>query len=482
MDQSKVIFGNKMPKKVYKKSLKTKAKYIKKFGDESNTTFHLNAVKNSTLGDTLGIMDLKLSDTPLDMSKIENPFIVGNIRMGFGHYRISMAMASCAHALGFTPLWFDLNSYKDTVTGKIINHSNELYSMGSRWSQKYKLFNKFYWEPLNSEGFRQLSFNSADQKVAELYVPLYKDLPSDVPFVATHVWPSQGAIHAGLTNVVNAIPDNWPMALHLSEGSIHTVQTPSSYLGYKTLNGMQKDKINKPMPKDDIKYVGHYIDHELVKNIEIDNERRLERIKNDKPIRFLLSVGGAGAQGEIFRAIINNMLPLINTNKVSLFINVGDHLNVWEDLKKDIPALKEAKEFINQWEDTKDFANRSLTEEVSGIYAFCHDDIFEAVYSSNLLMRCSDVLATKPSELAFYPIPKLMIKRVGGHEAWGAIRAAELGDGTSECTTIPKILEMMELMVEDQNIITNMCNSIIENKKIGIYDGAYNIVKLLTNN
>jgi hypothetical protein len=49
--------------------------------------------------------------------------------------------------------------------------------------------------------------------------------------VGTHVWPAQAAVHAGMTHVVNAIPDNWPMALHLSEGAIHTVQTPSAYLG-----------------------------------------------------------------------------------------------------------------------------------------------------------------------------------------------------------------------------------------------------------
>lgn len=480
MDEAKEIFGNKMSNKVFKKSVKTKKKYIRKFGDESKTIYHLSAVKNTTLGDSLGIMDLNLSDKPLDLSAIKNPFIVGNIRMGFGHYRISMAMASCAHALGYTPLWFDLNSYKDSVTGKIINHGNELYSMGSRWSQKYKLFNKFVWEPLNSEGFRQLSYNSGDQKVAELYVPLYNDLPKNIPFVATHAWPSQGAIHAGLTNVVNAIPDNWPMALHLSEGSIHTVQTESSYLGYKTLNGMQKDKINKPMPDKAIKYVGHYIDHELVSNIDYDNSLRLNRLNSNSPVRILLSVGGAGAQGEIFRSIINHLLPLIKEDKVALFINVGDHKNVWDELKKDIPGLNIAKEFINKWEETKVFAKESLEGEVKGIYAFSHDNIFEAVYSSNLLMRCSDVLATKPSELAFYPVPKLMIKRVGGHEAWGAIHAAELGDGTSECTTIPKIIEMLDLMVNEKTIITNMCNAIIRNKNAGIYDGAYEIVKILT--
>jgi hypothetical protein len=52
-------------------------------------------------------------------------------------------------------------------------------------------------------------------------------------------------------------------------------------------------------------------------------------------------------------------------------------------------------------------------------------------------MRVMDVMITKPSELAFYPVPKIMYERVGGHEMWGAIRNAELGDGTVEVRTIP---------------------------------------------
>ena len=71
--------------------------------------------------------------------------VISNIRMGFGHYRISMAMASAAKALGYNPLWFDLHSFKDTTCGKVIRHQNDLYSLGSRLSQKSKLFNIF-WE------------------------------------------------------------------------------------------------------------------------------------------------------------------------------------------------------------------------------------------------------------------------------------------------------------------------------------------------
>ena len=93
-------------------------------------------------------------------------------------------------------------------------------------------------------------------------------------------------------------------------------------------------------------------------------------------------------------------------------------------------------------------------------------------------MRCSDVLITKPSELAYYPIPKLMIRRVGGHEAWGAIRTAELGDGTYECRTMPEIGAMLDLITNDGEVLTAMCEAIVTAKKAGIYDGAYNVIKL----
>jgi hypothetical protein len=134
-----------------------------------------------------------------------------------------MAIASAANSMGITPYWFDLNSFKGTTATSIISAQNDLYSLGSRISQKSFLFNKFVWEPINSEGFRKLTYNCSDQKMTELMTALYNDLPKDIPFAATHVWPAQGAVHAGLTNVVNVVPDNWPMALHLAEGSVHSV-------------------------------------------------------------------------------------------------------------------------------------------------------------------------------------------------------------------------------------------------------------------
>ena len=87
------------------------------------------------------------------------------------------------------------------------------------------------------------------------------------------------------------------------------------------------------------------------------------------------------------------------------------------------------------WEDTRGFADEIRTVSTSGLHVFLHDNTFHGVYATNYLMRVVDVMITKPSELAFYPIPKIFNERVGGHEAWGAIRSAELGDGTIETRT-----------------------------------------------
>ncbi len=479
-DKSKVIFGNTISEKKYNNALKSKEKYIKKYGDDSGKNYSAKLVDNAVLFEPLGVKDIRVGegegDTPFDTEK---GIIVGNIRMGFGHYRISIAMASAAHALGYTPYWMDLNSYKDTTCTKVIGAQNDLYSLGSRLSQKSKLFNKSVWEPMNYEGFRQLSYNSSDQKNAELMAPVFRNVPKDIPLIGTHVWPAQAALHAGMKYVVNAIPDNWPMALHLAEGATHTVQTHQSYMGYRILNGFNKKKILKPMPAEDLVYTGHYVDHELVANIEKDCDMRMKRKKDGEAVRFLLTIGGAGAQKELFAAVIKYLIPAIKANKAVIYVNVGDYKAVWDELVNEIDELNEySTTHFNDWEDTKTFAESAIDGTVEGVHAFWHENIFEAVYCTNLLMRSADVLLTKPSELSFYPIPKIFLKRIGGHEKWGAIHSAEMGDGTLECEDVPHTLQMVSLFLTEEATLSYMCERIKENKKAGLYNGAYEVVKL----
>ena len=480
MDRTKVIFGNKLPDRIVRKAEKSKIKFKKKFNQSTQDELFFQTPENQCLFEALGVKDLKIDSESKKILQDEKGIMIGNIRMGFGHYRISMAIASAAHAMGYTPYWMDLASFNQTVGGQLIQYQNQLYSKGSRISSKSRLFNHFLWEPLNYEGFRKLSYNASDQKNAELMAPLFENINKEMPFVATHVWPAQAAIHGGMKHVVNAVPDNWPMALHLAEGSMHTVQTHSSYYGYRTLHGMQK-KVSNPMEEKDICYTGHYVDHEMVFHLEEDCKKRIARMEKKEPLRILLTVGGAGAQRELFRGMIESMMKLVKEGKILLLINVGDYRQIWEEFWHEIPGFCEQAVFIDdQWKETKEYAAKLLdgSKVSGGIVGFYHSNIFEAVYGTNLLMRGADLLVTKPSELSFYPVPKLFIHRVGGHEKWGAIHSAEIGDGTIEFEKLEECVQMLQLFSKDRGMIQDMCNNIIRNKKMGIYDGAYKVIEL----
>lgn len=476
MENSKKVFGNKIDELYYLDACLTKRRYTLKFGDDTKLTYHLKATPNPILNKYFNVQDLTRSNKKLELP--ENAVIIGNIRMGFGHYRIAMAMASCANTLGYIPYWLDLVSFEDTSGGKLISYLNKLYSLGSRLSQHSALFDKLLWEPGSKNAYKKLYSNAIDQKNSELMTRVYQDLPKSVPFVATHSWPAQAAVHAGLTAVVNAIPDNFPIALHLAEGTLHTVQTPSSYLGYKTLFDMGQGKM-KTMTEKDIVTAGHYVDHEIVSNINKDCKRRIKRLQENKPIRFLIPVGGAGAGLEMIEHILKHLMPYIKEKKACIFLNLGDHKNVLEEIIKKVPEFKEiAYIHANNFEATEKFCARiSCDEDLAGIHVFYHKNIFAAVYSTNLLMRQTDVMITKPSELAFYPVPKMLIRRVGAHEAYGALRSAELGDGTIECRTYSQASQMLDMLLNEKQNIAKMCENIMKANKIHIYDGSYIAIK-----
>ena len=472
-DRTSTVFGNPIDRKTVRKAEKAKAKYLKKYGDDTETDYRLAFPEIGQLSH-IGARNVVLGDGSETMEG--KPLIVGNIRMGFGHYRISIAMASCARALGFTPYWLDLASF-DATGSKMIREQNDLYSLASRISQRSRLFNRLIWEPLNSEGFKKITYNAKDQKNSELLVPLFSHIDKDTPFIATHVWPSQAAVHAGMTRVVNAIPDNWPMGLHLSEGAIHTVQTPFAYLGYKTLEGFAKTPL-KGIPESDLRMVGCYVDHELLVDLEEDNRLRKERIASGGPVRILLNVGGAGAGGDLFLGMIEHLTPYVERGEAALFLNTGDHVGVYERLREKIGALGGLRCFKNDFEGLKRYAEEIRRGEATGVTLICDDDIFSAVYATNLLMPTSDLLVTKPSELAYYPIPKLFMKHIGGHEVYGAIHGREYGDATGEYADLPGLCRALDRLLSDREILPHFCDRITEMKKQGYYDGGYRCVRL----
>ncbi len=290
-----------------------------------------------------------------------------------------------------------------------------------------------------------------------------------------------GAVAGGMTNVVDMMFDNWPMAFQLTEGAKHGVQSPSGYYGFRIMNQFdEQDRIFQPTPADALYYVGHHVDHELVENIEADSAARLRRVANGEPRRFLLTMGGAGAQRELFREIIQHCRPMIERDELALFVNLGDHAENWDWLNEELGSDAGLAKTHFDWEDIRSFTDEIRTGPVRGLHVFLSDNTFHGVYATNYLMRAIDVMITKPSELAFYPVPKIFNERVGAHEAWGAIRSAELGDGTIETRSVPRTLQAIDLMARETDLMELFCDSIVKNKQIGIYDGAYKCVELAT--
>ena len=279
-----------------------------------------------------------------------------------------------------------------------------------------------------------------------------------------------------MTHVVNAVPDNWPMGLHLSEGAIHTVQTPYAYLGYKILNGFDKKPL-KGLPEEDLKMVGCFVDHELLVNLEKDNEARKDRALSGKPLRILLTVGGAGAGFKQFLEMVKHLLPYVAERKVALFINFGDHKNVYDKMIEKLGEVK-CNTFFDEYSKLKEFRKGMEVQDVEGIYCIYNKNIFEAVYSTNLLMPVCDLLVTKPSELVYYPIPKLFMRHIGGHEVYGAIHGREFGDATWECPDKKSANLMLDTLINDREIIAHMADEITKLKAQGYYDGAYECAKL----
>jgi len=491
------LYGNSISKYETKEVQKWQKKFKKRFSYNPNEDYNLSLIENKQLGSIFGLKEI-VRDEPGEPINSGKGVIISTIRMGYGHYRIAMAGVSAAKAMGYTPYWLDLLSIPGMSTD-IINYCNKWYSKFSRLSQRNSWFNKHVWESVTTGEktipllnsllnrwivawpWRFLKTNVKDNLMSELIGNLHKSLPSDMPILTAHMWNCMAAVSGGMTNVVDMMFDNWPMAFQLTEGAKHAVQSPSGYYGFRAMKGFDnKSKTLKGIPKDAIYFTGHHVDHELVHNIEVDCKARMERSKKGAPRRFMITMGGAGAQRELFKAVIDHAIPLIKKEKITLFVNLGDHIDNWNWLKEEVKDYTNLITKHFDWENTKKFADDIYEGDAKGLHIFLHDNTFHGVYATNYLMRVSDVLITKPSELAFYPIPKIFNKRVGGHEMWGAVRGSEIGDGTVEVASIPQLLQAIDLITHDDDLLGMYCDCIVKNKSIGIYDGAYKSIALAT--
>lgn len=445
----------------------------------------------------LGLLKNRTEDELMTTSSATNnnnrkkPLVIGTIRMGFGHHRI--AYAACSWALAeaeksntnndddddsISRVYFHDLLNIDSEEADLIKATDALYSKMSRiTSNMGGIFEKIW-------GSCTLSGDSDALRISALTAvhlrPLFQDLPLDTPIIASHCWVALAAVAAGFTNVINLVIDNHAQWFCVVPGCLNLVQGPVNYQNFLKMGIVDPSLLE---------LAGHWIPRDLVVNVPDDCQRRISRLTNTtsyQPRRILIPVGGAGAQRKFICQFVKSLKVFLQEEKVHLFLNAGDHVHMkkaFQDVLQEIGV--EEYNTITTMEGVLTFRDSLLSEggeeptsTTPAVTLFSFDEYFPAVATTDILSRVADVLACKPSELAFYPVPKLMIRRVGDHEQYSALRAAELGDGTLEARELEDCITYMKLFCDDgSHLLKQMNTSIMENNKQGVYDGCKRAVQ-----
>ena len=399
------------------------------------------------------------------------PLVVGTIRMGFGHHRIAYAATSWGiGADGDRETYFhDLLNIK-SPEAKMIHDMDQKYSRGSRIASEIGGIAESIWGSLTKSGDEDSI--RAFYQLGELLKPILMGLDKNSPIVATHSFVAYTAVACGFKNVINLVIDNHAQWFVVVPRALNLVQGPSNY----------HNLLKMGVPSDELQLAGHWIPKDLVEGIPDICQKRIERANSNprKPLRILIPVGGAGAQRKFVTSLVRALAPYVKQSQVQLFLNAGDHKHMETAF---IQALNDSG--LLSFDKVTDMAGvRAFKDSLMNgaepdkpVTLFTYTDYFTAVATTDILCNVADVLACKPSELAFYPIPKLMIRRVGDHEAYSALRASELGDGTLEARTLDVCLRYVDLFLEAE-LLTSMNEAIIKNNSIGVYDGCKNAIRI----
>lgn len=402
---------------------------------------------------------------------IEKPGpLVGTLRMGYGHYRFGLTIVDSAIAQGLTPYWHDLTDLP-VQRSRILKQVNSMYSRFSRLATEAGEWADQFWEGITSSG--NWDALQASVSAAPSFVPLAGDLDRDRPYISTFVWAGHIAAAAGFTKTVHLVNDNAPMPFIIVPGAINLVQSPSMYASMLELG----------VPADQLEIAGHWVPQTMARETPKNSELRLARISKGLPRRLLLSIGGAGAQLGLTSKILKHLAPHIKDGSCSVFINAGDHHDIFKYLETLIDGLEVPYSHVTNWAEAKKMTkslrldNETATEP-KGVVLYHMNDTFSAVLLTDLLIPCVDVLITKPSELAFYPVPKLLLHRVGKFERFGAMRASELGGGTPECRNWESTRFYLDELVTRRALLERLNEGILSNSRTGIYDGSIKAVEI----
>lgn len=401
---------------------------------------------------------------------LQKRLVVASIRMGYGHHRMALSVYSHSLKKQIPTYLHDLLAI-ESPEATAISDIDSGYSYFSRLSAEIGGPVEWIWGQLMSQG--NLTSLELSCQLAELYKGLMNGIPTDTSVITTYPLNGQISVASGFQKTIHLICDNYPQYYLLVPGALNLVQSPSSYTKF----------IQMGVPKENLAVAGHWVSEDVVSNAVTDSENRVRRIDAKKCRRFLIPIGGAGAQKGYVLDLIRLSKNHLQNKKAVFWINAGDHTKVLKSIEEFLIVQKIPYLSINTWEDLIHFIERHPlrsedNENNPPVVLFHFPSHTEAFSATDRLIRITDVLVTKPSELAFYPVPKLFIRRVGDHEAASVLRSLELGEGTVECREAIHAKELIHIFTESEDLLLRMNESVIRNTIEGIYNGSKAAVEM----
>lgn len=135
--------------------------------------------------------------------------------------------------------------------------------------------------------------------------------------------------------------------------------------------------------------------------------------KKRNPVTITFAVGGAGAQRHLGLEIAKALAPKIRRGQMKLQLVAGTRREVFDYFKAGLQKLR-------------------LWNQRNGVHVFCEPDRHAYFHGFDRVLRQTDVLWTKPSELSFYAgagIPIVMSPPVGSQEEYNKLWLLNVGGG-----------------------------------------------------
>jgi hypothetical protein len=174
----------------------------------------------------------------------------------------------------------------------------------------------------------------------------------------------------------------------------------------------------------------------------------------ERHFNVMFAIGGAGSQAEMARKILHSLKDRIRADDVRLTFSCGIQKRVFERIIK----------YVNE-EDLRGELNR-------GIRLIYDQDVYRYLERFNVRLRRTDVLWTKPSELAFYcglGLPILMSDPVGAHEEFNKRWLREIHAGVGPPGPIEACGEWLFDLRDNGRLAEAAWDGFLKARKLGTY-------------